>query len=163
MMALYGGELDNNFQHALQFLDTTDKVGDRYTVIDMGVHTVMEQPLLIFAEDGRTQLETFSAYTPHTALEDRTDIRLEPDTYEDWERAELDDWYGRLQFDTVRDDARYSYRDKNATQNNTARTSVSSVGDLFAGDGAWYVPDDDMITAFEAYLDETDQDDFPEL
>jgi len=129
----------------------------------MGVHTVMDQPLLILAEDGRTELESVPAYTAHTALEDRTDIRLEPDTYDDHEREPLGDWYGRIQFDTLRREARQEYRDRNANQSRQGQAGMSSIDDLFTDTTYWYAHDDAMISAFAQYIDGRDQDDFPEL
>lgn len=163
MMALYGAELDNNFQHALQLLDTKEDTGDRYTVIDMGVHTVMEQPLFILAEDDRDELATYPAYTSHTALEDRVDVRIEPYTVNDRTRDELGDWYGRLEFDILKDDARRAYRHKYAVNGKNAGPTARSVGHLFSNDASWYTPDNSMIDEFDAYLDDRDQDDFPEL
>lgn len=163
MMALYGAELDNNFQHALQFLDTSDDLGDQYTVIDMGVHKVMEQPLFIFAEDGREQLATYPAYTSHTALEDRADIRLEPYTVNDRTRDELGDWYGRLEFDILKSDARRAYRKKYAADGQDVRSTPGSVGTLFSDSSSWYTPDSGMISEFESYLDGANADDYPEL
>ncbi len=160
MSGAHGRDVHTNFRHALQLLDTADEFGDTYTIIDVGTHHVMDDPLLIFAEDDRTMMETFPAYTDgYTALDDRVSIRLEPDSYSEQQDV-VGNWHG-VEFHTVRDDVRRTYREQNAKQH-TDTPRPQSVEDLFTDTTGFYTPRDDMLDRFADYVEEF-PDDTPEL